>query len=101
MTRALARDTDPGTAHEAAARVTPHVAQLENMVLGAVRKLGTATAHEVAAYLDLPLVSVSPRFAPLAARGLLERTGERRPTPGGASAQTWRAVKREQEEAAA
>jgi hypothetical protein len=34
------------------------------------------------------------------ARGILERTGERRPTPGGASAQTWRVVQRDEQEAA-
>lgn len=95
-TRALARNSDPDTAREAAAAVTPHVAHLESAVVVALRRLGTATAHEVAAFLDLPLVSVSPRFAPLAARGILERTGERRPTPGGASAQTWRLVEREE-----
>ncbi|MBK8200375.1 MAG: hypothetical protein IPK75_18665 [Acidobacteria bacterium] len=70
---ALARKTDPATSHEAAASVP--VQDLELKVLAALVLRGPSSSHDIAAYIGVPLVSVSPRMAPLEARGLVERAG--------------------------
>lgn len=73
---AYARRTDPAESHDAAARVP--VTALEDRVLCALRERGPSTVPELAAYLDLRVVSVSPRMKPLTDKGEVERTGERR-----------------------
>lgn len=70
---ALARKTDPATSHEAAASVP--VQDLELKVLAALVLRGPSSSHDIAAYIGVPLVSVSPRMAPLEARGLVVRGG--------------------------
>ena len=81
-----ARNTDPQTSHDAAARVDGK--GLCEMVLTYLLTVEDATAHEVAEALGLSLVTVSPRFKPLEGMRLIERTGERRDRR-----QTWRAVR--------
>lgn len=82
MPDALARHTDPATAHEAAAAVTPRVPELQRRVLDALAELGPSTSHEIAEHLDLPLISVSPRLRPLCNRGLVIEAGFRKPAHG-------------------
>lgn len=78
MPSALARNTDPGPAHEAAAAVTPHVTALERRVIFALCELGPATSHQVAAHTGMDLISVSPRMRPLCERGMIREAGEER-----------------------
>jgi predicted transcriptional regulator len=75
-TTALSRSTDPSTSQTAAVRIKG--TELEAVVLAAVEALGTATYKEVASYTGRQGVTVSPRFRPLARRGLIQATGERR-----------------------
>jgi DNA-binding MarR family transcriptional regulator len=73
MIQAVARNTDPATSHEAAASVP--VQDLELKVLAALVLRGPSSSHDIADYIGVPLVSVSPRMAPLEARGLVTRAG--------------------------
>lgn len=86
-----ARRRDPDTAKKAAASVP--VADLEARVLRALRlsKAGMTT-HELAWLLKVDLVSVSPRLRPLAEKGLVQDSGERRRGDSGRSSIVWRAV---------
>ena len=72
---AHARRTDPATSHEAAASVSMRVTDLELKVLAALVPRGPSTAHQLAEYIGESLVTVSPRMAPLEARGMVVRAG--------------------------
>lgn len=85
-----ARRRDPDTAKKAAAKVP--VADLEARVLKALRLLKGATTHELAWLLKVDLVSVSPRMRPLAEKGLVQDSGERRRGESGRASIVWRAV---------
>lgn len=89
-TEAHARATDPETSHAAAASVEP--TELELLVLAAlgVRPRG-CTSSELSDFLGIERVSVSPRLAPLARKGLIEASGERRRGPSGRSQIVWKA----------
>ncbi|AXU20368.1 hypothetical protein C7W88_16950 [Novosphingobium sp. THN1] len=52
-------------------------------------KMGPATADEVAAFLELSVLSVRPRFTELYTDGLIYDTGERRPNASGRRAKVW------------
>jgi hypothetical protein len=86
---AASRRADPDTAKEAAKRVP--TARLESLVLrclhGTLRGL---TSHEISIALDLSLVTVSPRMRPLARKGLVVDSGERRETASGSRAIVWK-----------
>lgn len=71
------RRTDPDTSHAAAHRAQEHAAKLEEQVLAQLAH-GPGTIREVAAALRLHEWSVSPRFRPLANRGLIADSGQRR-----------------------
>jgi DNA-binding MarR family transcriptional regulator len=72
---AHARRTDPATSHEAAAEISTRVTDLELKVLAALVLRGPSTTHELAEYIGLSLVTVSPRMAPLELRGMVKRAG--------------------------
>jgi len=72
---AFARHSDPETSHEAAALVD--TTKLENLVLLALKRHDATTA-ELSAELKVARVSISPRMRPLADRGLVRDTGNRR-----------------------
>ena len=78
MTPALARRSDPATSHEAAAQIAPAVDGLERAVLAQVVLHGSAgvTMHDVADRLGIPLVSASPRFAPLQRKSQIVAIGK-------------------------
>jgi hypothetical protein len=74
MSTASARHTDPETSREAAEHVDTE--RLEVRVLFALA-LSPMTTHQIAAYLRLPVVSVSPRIAPLRRQGKVRDSGIR------------------------
>lgn len=84
-----ARSTDPDTSHDSAKFDTSF---LQQQVLFTLLKEGPLTSEEVADILKINLVSVSPRFRPLAEKGLIVDTGHRRKNRSGRSAILWRAV---------
>ncbi|MBZ5700287.1 MAG: hypothetical protein LAN84_00410 [Acidobacteriia bacterium] len=84
------RRRDPDTAKKAAAAVP--VADLEARVLQALRLLKGATTHELAWFLKVDLVSVSPRMRPLAEKGLVRDSGERRRGESGRASIVWKAT---------
>lgn len=78
LPRAMARNTDPDTSHEAAASVS--ASELEQIVYDVIAKCENGcTADDIEK--ALPLVrsnSFTPRFAPLIRKGYIYDTGERR-----------------------
>ena len=76
---ALARESDPKSSHDAAAVVK--VTKLEEVVMKAIKDNGPMTSIEVADFTGISPWSISPRFAPMEAKGYIERTGERRKNP--------------------
>ena len=77
------RATDPDTAVEAAYSV--HVAPIEIAIMDVIRDaIDGCTAHEVSEKLShIPLNTLTPRFATLARKGLIEDSGNRRPGRSG------------------
>jgi len=75
---AFARRADPISSHRAAARV--NTSRLEGIVLAALRQKAQtgATTKELAAELQLPRDSVSPRMPPLEEKNLIRRTKDHR-----------------------
>lgn len=88
----LARNSDPATSKQAAA--TLPIPALEQAVLRELWRLGDkgATSHELAASLNMDRVTVSPRLRPLANKGLIEESEDRRLGPTGRSGIVWRAI---------
>lgn len=86
---ARSRRSDPATSKAAAASVD--VTALEKRVLEALA-VRPMTSHELAAYLCLELVTVSPRLRPLADKQLVADSDMRRLTPSGRKAIVWRAT---------
>ncbi len=85
----LARATDPGTSHVAAAAV-PN--DLEARVLEELRKFPNgATSFQLAESMALSLVTVSPRMRPLVDKGYIEDSGQRRRGESGRAQIVWRA----------
>ena len=74
------RRTDPATSREAAEAIVEQLPRLEAVVLEAVTAAGKrgATSHEIADATGLSLVTVSPRLRPLARRGKVIESGQRR-----------------------
>lgn len=85
-----ARHADPPTAKAAAKSVD--VADLERRVIEALRRFRWAgmTTHELAIYLNVDLVSVSPRMRPLVNKGFVIDSGERRVGESGRSSIVWK-----------
>jgi hypothetical protein len=76
MAEAYARTSDPDTSHDAARAVD--ASRLEQVVLGTLKTYGPLTARGVAHLSLVDLQSITPRFAPLARKGLIRRTGVKR-----------------------
>lgn len=72
--RALARRRDPSTSKRAAASVAAPT--LSDRILQELRKNGPGTSHDLAARMNLDLVSVSPRMRPLARADRVVIVGE-------------------------
>lgn len=70
------RYNDPDTSKEAALSV--NATRLEELFLGVLaRHPDGRTSHQVADALNIPLVSISPRTAPLVRKGKIYKAGER------------------------
>lgn len=76
MSRALARRLDPETSHQAALDLGD-TAPLEEVVLDCLRRHGRCSSHDVARLTGRDLVTISPRFAPLARAGKIIAAGRR------------------------
>lgn len=72
-TAALARNTDPQTSHDAAADVQDRVSRAEALVLRALHSQAPLIWDEIAEITGLRPGTVSPRFAPMIRKGLIER----------------------------
>jgi predicted ArsR family transcriptional regulator len=79
----------PGTSSDAAAAAAGKASYWRARVLEAIRHQ-PGTADEIAARLGADILSIRPRTTELFNRGLIETTGERRPTPRGRTADVWR-----------
>lgn len=90
--RGLARNSDPSTSHEAGAGV--RAGTIEQRVMAALRNnpLGLTT-HEIAEFLRLSLVTVSPRMRPLVKRGEVRDSGFRARLPGQPGRIIWQATR--------
>lgn len=91
--RAIARNTDPETSHEAAISVSG-IRVSQQHIIDVLKSYGPATDEEI--YPRLP-VKISPsgartRRAELVAMGLVIDSGERRTTEAGRRTIVWRAV---------
>lgn len=86
----LARTKDPDTSHAAARGVD--ATKLQGMVLYAMREWGSMTASEISERLEISLQSITPRMRPLAEKGLIRDSGERRMTPRGRKSIVWEIV---------
>ena len=84
---AVARRSDPETAHQAAEKV--ETAKLESEVMYCLHEYGPQTSAEIAERCGRALVSISPRLKPLEAKGKVRKTSERRKTPSGATVIVW------------
>jgi DNA-binding MarR family transcriptional regulator len=85
--RAHARHRDPLTSKSAAVEIEEKLPQLQRIVLDALESMGDATCEEVSDRVGLERVTISPRFKPMEAAGLIERvvdpgTGKQRTRPG-------------------
>lgn len=88
---ALARDTDPGTAHQAAFQFDAVAASIEQRIVDRLRT-GGMTSHAIAAVLNLDLVTVSPRLRPLVTKGFVRDSGRRAESPSGRARIIWELV---------
>ena len=85
--RAFARRGDPDSSKEAAVSVEAALPHLQQLVLDALKAMGTATCEEVSDRVELERVTISPRFKPMEKAGLIERvrdpiTGKQQTRPG-------------------
>lgn len=85
-----ARRSDPDTSKAAAKSV--NVTALEARVLDCLTVHGPKTINEVADILSMSLVTASPRFRPLAAKGKIRDTGRRQIGENGRGRIIWEAV---------
>lgn len=84
------RHDDPDTS--VAAAMSLDAARMEAIVLEALRKCDNGgTSRELAEIMGLPGDSVSPRLRPLARKGLIYATSERRVGKSGRSGIVWKA----------
>jgi DNA-binding MarR family transcriptional regulator len=92
MNTARARRADPETSHAAAASMSRFITQAERKVLDALRSRGEAgaTSEELARFLAVPLVNVSPRMRPLADKGYVVDSGVTRKGASGRGQIVWR-----------
>lgn len=89
--KALARGSDPDSAHAAAESVNGRLPNMEARVLVALGKRGSAgaTTRELAVDLCLDLVTVSPRLRPLTKKNLVRDSGQRRVGKSGRASVVW------------
>lgn len=81
-----------GTSEQAAREIGAGQAKaLRDVVLNVIRHR-PRTADEVAAALEMSVLTIRPRLSELRAKGKIEPSGERRPNASGKQATVWRAA---------
>lgn len=78
-----------GTSSDAAAAAAGKAPYWRGKCLEALR-VRSMTGDEVAAFLGVDVLTIRPRLTECLNQGLIETTGERRPTPRGRTADVWR-----------
>lgn len=86
---ATARRTDPDTSQAAAAQARRHSQRDELLVLHTLAQLGPSTDHEIADHCGRLQTSLGVRRKALVDRGLVEWSGQKRPTQTGVLARVW------------
>ena len=88
----MARTKDPDTSHEAAEKIDS--AKLERLVFEVIARNpnGMTSDDAMRHFPDHGVQTISPRFAPLIRKGLIEDTGERRKAASGRSQRVMKAV---------
>jgi hypothetical protein len=90
--RAKSRLTDPETSAEAAASLSSKVlGELHERILG-VLTATPSTTSEIAARLEMPRDSISPRMKELTKLSRVRPTGSHRPGPSGRRQRIWMAL---------
>ncbi len=80
-----------GPSEDAALIMRGSAAKLRASVLARIRECpGGATADEIAAHLELSVLSVRPRVSELKRAGKIKQTGARRKNESGMTATVWR-----------
>jgi predicted ArsR family transcriptional regulator len=87
----LFRRTDPATSRVAASRVREFKGQHHRAILAALR-LGPAGQSEIADRCGLLAHQVNKRLGELRRAGLVETTGETRPSASGRPERVWRVI---------
>jgi len=81
--------SNPTTSRDAAETVRPHLAELEQKVLDAIRARRGATCDEVETMTGLSHQTASARIRGLALKGRIQDAGETRATRSGRKAIVW------------
>lgn len=89
QTDAYARGDDPQTSHEAAKSI--QTTDLESLVYAELRR-APGSSFQLAERMDLSLVTVSPRVAPLVRKGLVKDSGQREVGQNGRRRTIWEAI---------
>ena len=95
MAKALARNSDPETSHDAAGAVEGEAAaRMEAKVLaGLLANPDGLTSHELESVTGMRYESITPRMRPLCDKGLIEDTGIRLKRPGSKRGSiVWKAI---------
>jgi len=90
--RTHARRGDPGTSHEAAARVREFASGHCAVILTTLREYGGQTIDEIAKRTHLTAVQVARRLPDLQKAGKAAPTGEERLSASGRPERVWRAA---------
>ena len=97
--KANARHADPSTSHDAAQSLgARHLGELQRLIVAALHQVGPSTTSEIAAVLDYPRDSISPRMKTLVAMQQVEDSGTKRPGPSGRAQIVWALPKESQGE---
>jgi len=89
--RRIARRTDPITSHDAAQHAKQFAPKQHARIQVALEMIGRpAGAHEIAEVAGMTQVQVCKRLPEMQRAGLVEPTGETRPTGWGGSERLWR-----------
>ena len=81
-----------GTSQQAAHAVAPKDEAHRAIILRALKAHGSMTADQAGEVVGLNPLQCRPRVTQLYKLGLVEKTGEKRPSSGGSPSWVWRAV---------
>lgn len=85
--------TAPETSRQAAASIQQATSQLARRVYHYLLEHGPQTCAQAEQDLQMTHQTCSARFNELMRKGLIQDTGQRRPTPSGRKAAVWQAIK--------